>query len=396
MRVLQVLEATLGGTRRFLEDVFDARSAEGGVNGIAFATERADSGFYNLLDRMRGAGWRLYHLNLGREVDVRRDMACVANLRQVYRDFRPDAIHLHSSKAGAVGRLAALLTSGKIPVIYSPHAIAAHIGAHYVAIEKLLAFRTDIFAAVSEGERSQLLALRLTTPSRARVIVPSIRADYFCPIERPAARLLLKLDSRPLALGIGRLTAQKNPLGFLEIIARANRLIPELRALWVGDGELRDRMQRRVSELGLGRCVTIVGWQNDVRQYIAACNVFISTSVYESFGYATAEALAMRRPVIASAIAGTRDIVVNNVAETLYSPGDYQAGATALTAIVSNDTYAEQIASRGRDHVLRSFSPALTREGLRNAYTAAVNGVALSYQSPAETFDRFSQRSDVL
>lgn len=366
-----MIEATLGGTRRYVEDVFEACSGSGTVNGIVYASARADDGFLELLPRMRAAGWQIFHIDLHRAIELREDLAHARVLRAIFDRFQPDVVHAHSSKAGAIARLANFARRPRARLVYSPHAVAVHLGYKYVLIERLLATQLDILSVVSESERREVLGLGLVSERKVRVVTPTIRAERLAPRSQREARAHLGLDEGPYIVSIGRLAAQKDPLGFLEIVAALRDEIPNARAIWVGDGELFTEMQHRIEELRLGDAVTIAGWQTDVRPYLAASDVFVSSSTYESFGYVTAEALAMGRPVVASAINGTIDIVTLDTETCLYQPRDYRAAATATARLLRDPAFAAEIAERGRARVLDAFSPATTRRQLLETYRDA-------------------------
>ncbi len=144
-----------------------------------------------------------------------------------------------------------------------------------------------------------------------------------------------------------------------------------MRGIWVGDGELRTALEKRIATLHLEEHVSIAGWQDDVRPYIAACDLLVSTSVYESFGYVTAEAMAMDRPVVASAITGTVDVVGTDVDDQLYRSRDISSAARLAERLLRDAARASAVAKRGRMHVLSTFSTEAMRRGLAEAYSAA-------------------------
>lgn len=371
MRVLQVMEATLGGTRRYLEDVSQALG-DGTHYGLVYSLERADGAFLRLLETLRAAGWSLFEVPMRRAIDPVHDTKCVRELRAIYRSFGPDVVHAHSSKAGALSRLATLGLKERPGIVYTPNSIASNVSPVYGFIEKILALRLDVIAAVTESERNELHALGLLPFEQIHVVVPTIPADVFAPRDRDAARSELGYGPEPTIVAIGRLTRQKDPLRFVEVAHALRKRVPSLRAVWVGDGELRGDMEARIAELGLASCVSITGWLEDVRTHIAAANLFVSTSRYESFGYVTAEALAMERPVVASRITGTVDVVRVDTAEQLYTLDDVEAAAEQAARMLTDLRFAEEVATRGRKHVNSAFSVAETRRALMLAYAAAL------------------------
>ena len=371
MRVLQVMEATLGGTRRYLEDVSEALGA-GDCYGIVYSLHRADGAFMLLLEKLRRAGWQLFELDMRREIRPGHDFKCTLALQNIYRSFKPDVVHAHSSKAGALARLATIGMKHRPGIVYTPNSIASNVSWVYGLIERVLALRLDIIAAVTQSERDELFRLGLLPLARIHVVVPTIPSDGFAPRSRELARWELGLADGPLMIGIGRLTAQKNPLAFVELAEALRALVPGLRAVWVGDGEMRPAVEQRIADLGLGSSVSITGWLDDVRPHVAAANLFVSVARYESFGYVTAEALAMERPVVASAITGTLDIVKSDVAEQLFTPNDLAGAAVLAARLLGDPAFAAGVANRGRAFVNAAFSVDETRRALRTAYDAAL------------------------
>lgn len=372
------MEATLGGTRRYLEDVVQALG-RGDQYGLVYSLDRADGAFLSLLETLRGAGWELFELNMRREIEPFYDLRCAIALQRIYRTFRPDVVHAHSSKAGGLTRIATLGMKNRPGIVYTPNSIAANVSWIYGVLEKVLALRADIIVAVTESERDELQRLNLLPAYRLRIAVPTIPSDRFSPRDRSAARLALGLGAEPTVIGIGRLTAQKDPIAFVELAAELRTKIPELRAIWVGDGELRGAVEARIAELDLHSCVSITGWLEDVRPHIAAANLFVSTSRYESFGYVTAEALAMACPAVATRITGTVDVVTTDTDEQLFQPGDLRHAAGLAVRFLTDPDFAAEVGARGRAYVNHAFSVAETRSGLDAAYRAAL-------QSP--TFER--------
>jgi glycosyltransferase involved in cell wall biosynthesis len=317
-------------------------------------------------------GWSLFEVDMRRAIRPLHDARCAIQIRRVYETFRPDVVHAHSSKAGALSRIATLGMTHRPRIVYTPHSIASNMSPVFGAIEKVLALRLDILSAVSQSEREELRHLDLVTPERVHVVFPTVPSDVYVPRNRADARRELGFGDGPLMVGVGRLTRQKDPLAFVQLAAALRRTFPDLRAVWVGDGELRPLMEEDIRARSLGDCVSITGWIGDTRPYIAAANVFVSTSLYESFGYVTAEAFAMERPVVASEIVGTVDVVQHDTHEQLFPPGDLRAAEVKAARILRDGEFATNLALRGRAFVNATFSVAATRRGLLATYDAAL------------------------
>jgi glycosyltransferase involved in cell wall biosynthesis len=375
IRVLHVLEATLGGTLRYMENIAAATEHTQIVSGLAYGSARADSRLVPLLERTKAMGWLTYSIDMRREIGPRTDLPAFVKLRKTISIFQPDIVHCHSSKAGALGRAAASLQFRGAPVrLYSPAAIAAPLGAKYLTIEKMMARYTDGFIAVSDSERADIVGWALADQSRVDVVYPSIDPEYFRPLAQDQARLSLGLGPGPLVLGMGRFTAQKDPASFLQIIKRLHSKLPKVTAIWLGSGETERAFRELVREAGLEKVVSLVSWQHDVRTYIAAADVLLSTSIFESFGYMVAEALSMEVPVVATDITGTCDIMTGDLREWLYPAGDYERAVCLLNSLLANASKASAVGRLGRSEVKHRFTIERMRRALIESYTKALQG----------------------
>jgi glycosyltransferase involved in cell wall biosynthesis len=374
IRVLHVLEATLGGTLRYMENIAAATEDTQIVFGLAYGSARADSRLQPLLERARAMGWLTYPIDMRREIGPRNDFSAFVKLRQAIGRFKPHILHCHSSKAGALGRAAASSRLRRPIRLYSPAAIAAPLGAKYLKIEKLLAHYTDRFVAVSDSERADIVGWSLAKQSSVDVVYPWIDLGYFKPSSRHHARLSLGFGPGPLVLGMGRLTAQKDPTSFVAIIKQLRLQHPDVNAVWLGSGEGERSFRNAVAEASLEGVIRLVPWQHDVRGYIAAADVLLSTSIFESFGYMVAEALSMEVPVVATDITGTCDIMRGELRDWLYPVGHYERAVRLLGALLQDPGRALAIGRIGRSEVKRRFTAEHMRGALMGSYAKALEG----------------------
>jgi len=278
-------------------------------------------------------------------------------------------LHCHSSKAGGVGRLAVATLSERPRVIYSPHALAANVAWHYLAIERVLAGLTDRFAAISESELEEITRFGLAQPNRVDVISPIVDGEHYAERDQGSARRQLGLAPGPLILGVGRFIHQKDPVGFVRTFDAIRRQLPDAHGVWVGEGELQSDVEREIVERGLTETLRIIPWQLDVRPWVAAADLVVSTARFESFGYVVAEAMAMHRCVVASRITGTVDVVQEGAAELLYTAGDYDAAAEIVVKLLKDRSRRENIAAQGASRIRRVFSRAAMSQRLCSVYS---------------------------
>lgn len=365
LRVLHVLEATLGGTLRYMENVAECLRDTNLSLGFAYATERADSRLEPLLTQLKCRGWNLYPVPMYREIDIAAELQSLQELRRVFQAFRPDVVHCHSSKAGVSGRVASLLVRPSPAVVYSPHALAIPLGRKYLYIERLLCKLAGRFIAVSDSEAEDIVHYQLAAPDRVSVAYPLIDCDYFAP---SANRDTSSHNSGSLTvMGVGRLTAQKDPLRFIAIVRRLQEIMPGVEGIWVGDGELRETFEQTAATAP--GPIRIVPWQRDIRPFLSSADVLLSTSRYESFGYMVAEALALEVPVVASRISGTSDILIGEFAGNMYQPGDDAAAVALLNRVLQDPARARRWAASARAMVRERFNSRAMREALLDAYS---------------------------
>jgi glycosyltransferase involved in cell wall biosynthesis len=369
------LEATLGGTRRYIEDIAATTIEAPIIHGLAYGTSRADTGFPHLLDRARSAGWFLSQVDaMRRPMNIVDDALSVAKVRRAIHDFNPSILHAHSAKAGGIGRLAALSCARDRPrLVYSPHALPTRLGRRYTSAERVLATFTDRFIADSESERREIVDEGIAEETRIDVVSPRIDAAHFRAQDRRTARRDLGLpDDAPIIIGIGRLAPQKDPLTFAAMIALLRSIEPRVIGVWVGDGELRNKLEAEAERLQLGGALRVTGWVRDVRPYIASCDVLLSTSLYESFGYFVAEAFAMERPVVATRVTGTVDIFFPEADSFLYAIGNRHAALISLKRLLDDPAMRLNVGRMGRLEMLRKFSDSAMHTALYSAYNAAL------------------------
>jgi len=286
---------------------------------LVYSPAGADSGLRAALDSLRDADVDVRECHIPHAVGFG-DIAAVLRLRAILRATGPDVIHLHSSKAGAVGRLA-VMAGMRQPVIYTPHATGAHLGWTYALAEWVLGrTRTDLCIAVSQSEGRDLRRFRVVPESRIREVVNGIDAEAV----REFAR---GLNPPPASVDVtvcARVTSQKDPLAAAKASAHVLQVRPKTRFRWVGDGDMRDRFEAALRGLGIRSSWDITGWVENPYGYMMASRLLWLPSRYESFGYVTLEGMALGVPTIGTKVAGTMDLIMHGDSGYLVDPGDVQ------------------------------------------------------------------------
>lgn len=313
MRVLHVMEATIGGTRRHLLDLARGQRAAGVEVHVAAASLRAPD-FERDLSALEAEGVGVTRIPMLRAIRPAEDRRHARELRALLRRLRPEIVHTHSSKAGALGRWASL-REGIGARVHTPHTFAflfadmfsAPKRALYRGVERWLSARTQAIVAVSEGEAETIRASGVVRPERLRVVENGIEPAPFL-AARAASRAELGCSAdAPLLAVVGLLNVAKGQDLLLEALAAPGLERAEL--LVAGEGEMRAELEARARAPGLRGRVHFLGFRADVPELMAAADWIVLPSRWEGMPYVVLEAMASARPVVATPVDGARELL---------------------------------------------------------------------------------------
>lgn len=296
--------------------------------------------------------------------DFRAFASLTAALREEKRrtDDAPLIVHTHSSKAGILGRAAARAAGADV-VIHSLHGFGFHDGQppavrrFYVGLERAASRWTDMFVAVSEenirlGEREKIFPR-----DRCRLIRSGFDTARFASGSREKGRRLLGLPEEVPVVGtVAVFKPQKAPHDFVEVARRVAANVPDARFVMVGDGALRPEVERALERETLNARFLMTGWREEIPDLLRAFDVFLLTSRWEGLPKVVPQALLSGVPVVATAVDGTREIIDDGKDGFLCPPGDVEAMADHVAALLSGATRLDP--SYKRDRLLSEFDQA--------------------------------------
>lgn len=300
--------------------------------------------------------------SLARNIAPVRDVDAFAKLTAVARWFRPDLVNTHLSKAGSLGRLAALAGGTRV-VVHTYHGSVwqGYFGRRetrfYLGVERALAHLTTRLVAITETQRDELIRLRVAPATKISVVPLGLALEEF---EQPAdpfqARRKLGLDpaAKCVAL-VARLVPIKDIPTFLRSVAELGERFPNLQALVVGDGPERPALEQLAGELGISSRCRFTGWIGDVRTVYAAADVVALSSINEGASASLVEAMAAGRPVVATAVGGVPEVVTER-GGLLVPPRNPHALATAIGVLLSDEGRRRQLGATAREFAIRNHS----------------------------------------
>jgi glycosyltransferase involved in cell wall biosynthesis len=354
MKVLHVQKtAGIGGSERHLLSLLPALSAEGvEVRMLVAATGDAN----RFVDAMRKLDVPLRAVPAGPHVNP----FLVTALAREVRSFRPDILHTHLVHADVHGQLA--MVAGKAVRVSSVHSTDAFYRREPLRTGARLVGRgASAVIAISEHVRRFLGELRLAPAERVRVVHYGIDASAW-PLDetqRRLARARLGLQPSEVAVGIAaRLIAGKGHSLLVKAVTAARSSNPELRLLVAGGGPLRAQLELEAERLAPG-AVSFVGFVNDVRSFMNACDVVAfptQPALGEGFGLAALEAMASRRPVVATNVASLPELVRSGENGFLVDPGSADELAASLGTLAGNAELRERLGAQGHERACTAFS----------------------------------------
>ena len=341
-RVLMVVESSSGGTGRHVVDLCRGLADRGCEVHLLYSTGRTDRLFLEGVCSLPAV--RCEPLAMRREIHPS-DLAAVLEARRYLHLHGPfDAVHGHSSKGGAVARLAALGLG--VPAFYTLHgfvvmdpSLALWKRALYLSIELVLSLRTRRIIAVSPEERRAAVRMGLGR-SRVALVPNGVGGEQLSP--RPHARRLIGAAEGDLVIGfVGRFVPQKAPHVLVRAMARVAAAAPHARLAMVGAGPLEEPLRRLAAELGVAERVLWLG-ERDARTVVAGFDVFAISSCKEGLPYVVLEAMSAALPVVATDTAGVESLVESGVNGAVVPCGDFEAFAAALVDLGNDPRKVER------------------------------------------------------
>lgn len=324
---------------------------------------------------------------LGREVRLIGEVRAFWALWRLCRRLRPDIVHTHTAKAGALGRVAAWLAGVPVRVhTFHGHVFRGYFGrletALYLGIERVLGRITTRIVAISPRQAAELQRYLKVGRERIRVIPLGFDLRRLAEADGKAARARfrerLAAGDRVVVTMVGRLTAIKNHALALRSFAMLAASDERIMLVLVGGGEEELALRALAQKLGIADRVVFAGWSNDLAAVYYGSDVIALTSDNEGTPVCLIEALACGRPVIATDAGGVADVLDEGRLGVLVPVGDVHAFAAGLRGLLDPSQRAEY-EGRGRSTVLARYDVARLVADVEALYDELVGARAASH-----------------
>ena len=311
---------------------------------------------------------------LGRRVAIFDDVRALFALVKKLREIRPDIVHTHMAKAGALGRIAAVIA--RVPVrihTYHGHLLHGYFGKGktfvVVIAERILRVLTTYAVVVGEQVRQDLIKAKIVSAFASCSIAPGVSDIQLWDKEKALNQLSLP-HNRPVVLFVGRLTGIKRPDLFVDLAKSLASSNQGALCVFVGDGPLGEQL-RDVAKDAENLC--LAGWQKDLGVVYAVADVVVLCSDNEGMPLSLIEASLCTKAIVATNVGSVKEIIEDGVSGVLVPPGDAVALHTAVSRLLNDAAQRKLFGESARVHALSTFSPDRSLQAHADLYQQLVN-----------------------
>jgi glycosyltransferase involved in cell wall biosynthesis len=313
-----------------------------------------------------------------RSLNPSSDLKTYRKISKIIKQFKPDIVHTHASKAGTVGRLAAI--RNKVPIIvhtFHGHVFHSYFGSKktsfFINIEQGLANKCSKIIAISEKQKDELANIyKIAKPDKFEIIPLGFDLQRF-QNNNVALRKIFRekylIDDNEIAIGIvGRIAEVKNHKLFLNAISKIHKQTNKtIRAFIIGDGELKDDLINLCKKLNLSFfdvtknpnikkvTITFTSWIKDIETAYPGLDIVAMTSLNEGTPVSLIEAQAANKAIISTNVGGIENIVIPGKTATLTKNNCIDDFAIKLKELTDNDSLRKKYESNGWEHVKEKF-----------------------------------------
>ncbi len=301
------------------------------------------------------------------------DLVAVVRLARLFRRFRPDVIHMHTSHGHTLGVLARRLAGVGRTVVSRRVDFTIYRNALRLSWFKYR-FGVDLYVAISDGIRRQMVQDGIPA-ERIRVVHSGIDLARVDAAPRVDVHATLGLPAgAPLVGDVAAFGWHKAQEFLVRATPRILAEVPDAHVLLIGDGECRGRVAAEARELGLEDRILFTGFRTDVLSLVHGMDCFVMCSVLEGLCTSLLDALALRCPCVGSAVGGIPEVLVDGVTGLTVPPRDPEALARAVVRVLREPELAARLREAGRRHVEERFTVDAMVEGNLALYRALAAG----------------------
>jgi len=318
------------------------------------------------------------------------DIIAYFRIKKIIKEYKPDIVHTHASKSGAVGRLAARACN--VPLIV--HTFHGHVFHSYfspfmstmiVRFERFFAKRTDAIIAISDSQKYELTEVyKIAPPEKVFTVPLGFNLDKYC-VDQDKKKIIFQnkygFENDEVIVGIiGRLVPVKNHEMFLEMAAIVKSTTQKnVRFAIIGDGESRAGIEKKTADLGLSYSyfitnpkektdVVVTSWETEIDQALAGLDIVVLTSQNEGTPVSLIEAQSAYIPVVSTNVGGVEDIVIHGETGFITEVNEVKLFAEYVVKLIEDKSLRDRMGKSGYDNVVKRYSKKRLINDMRNLY----------------------------
>jgi glycosyltransferase involved in cell wall biosynthesis len=359
VRVLHVLRPASGGMRQHVLQLAT------GLSAFGFDAEIACPGDSDVVQSALAAGVEVRPVPIVGPLRPMRDLEAVLVLADVIRGGRFDIVHAHGSKAGLIGRMAAMFAGARHRVVTVHNdvlggSVGPRMRRAVVRVERWLSRHTSRIITVSDSLRGIMIGDIGIDPALVVTVHNGLDLEPFLSLTDPAPhRLRFGIPADAIVLGqAARFAPQKAHDRLVAAAVPVLERVPNAWLVLAGDGPLLDPVKRQAAASGVADRIVFPGFEHDIRGFLAALDVFVSSPSSEGLGNAAIEAMAAGLPVVSVRTGGIPEVVVDGETGLLTEPGDPAALTAAMLRLARDPMLRRQMGEAGRSRATDEFAEA--------------------------------------
>lgn len=290
------------------------------------------------------------------------DLKVVGKVRKLIKKYSPDIVYAHSSKAGAIARVAEIGLKNRC--VYNPHGWAfsmrcsAKKEAMYTAIEKVAAPFCDKIICISDAEKQSALEKKICKENKLQVIFNGVDIEsYENGLHGAVKRSDLNIPEDVFVVGmVGRMSPQKAPDVFVKMAKLMKDKIPTAQFIIVGSGNQEAEIRKYAEDNGFSGSLHITGWVDDPMSYVELFDVACLLSRWEGFGLALPEYMMAGKPIVASKVDAIPNIVRDGENGLLVEVDDAVGACEAVLRIHQEVGLKDKLVAQGLEDVHNRFN----------------------------------------